>query len=399
MELLTAAMRLRNPFLKSSVDRTAAAGAGSTPGEGVFGARFRTLGRVARPVLAIAAAALLASCQEALLGPDHDESPRADLELLWRTFDRHYALFDVKKVDWDSVGDAARSRVGATTTRSELWQIIADMLHALDDPHVFLTDGTRIINSGVLLGRRMDDFSSVVVEAYLVGGGTGGGGRVRYAMFDGHRIAYVRVADFHGDGLWPAGLDGLLASHPGLDGIMLDLRGNPGGTTEAYQAVASALVDRPVEYLRWTARTGPRHEDFEEPWPLQVRPRSGGPAWMGPLAVLTNRHTGSSSDHLNWLLRRYRPLTVQVGDTTSGTFGTVFAYQVLPTGWVYSFTGRQALSMEGVALDSLRGIAPQVHVENSPADLASGRDRVVEEAIRRLEAMADSQGRAGIGEP
>ena len=74
----------------------------------------------------------------------------ADFEAFWRLYDRHYALFDVKDIDWSAIGDRYRDRVTSDTTRDELYEISEDALDHLDDVHVTVRDARsdRMARSG-----------------------------------------------------------------------------------------------------------------------------------------------------------------------------------------------------------------------------------------------------------
>jgi hypothetical protein len=46
---------------------------------------------------------LFLSCEEMLLGPEPENTPKSNFEIFWKRFDENYALFPVKNVNWDSL--------------------------------------------------------------------------------------------------------------------------------------------------------------------------------------------------------------------------------------------------------------------------------------------------------
>ena len=66
-------------------------------------------------------------------------NPEAVFEDLWQTFDRGYATFDVRGVDWDALYRIYRPRVTAATTDDELFAVLSELLSHLNDNHVMLS--------------------------------------------------------------------------------------------------------------------------------------------------------------------------------------------------------------------------------------------------------------------
>src|SRR5689334_22727467 len=85
--------------------------------------------------------------------------PEKNFEHLWRTFDRNYAIFGPKKVDWGALYRIYRPRVTSATTDDELFDIMAALLGHLNDNHVRLNSSTRKFQSGILGEMKMEDFS------------------------------------------------------------------------------------------------------------------------------------------------------------------------------------------------------------------------------------------------
>ena len=59
-------------------------------------------------------------------------------ETVWTTFDRRYALFGARSVDWQALYEVYRPMVGPETTDEELFDVLTAMLSHLNDTHVML---------------------------------------------------------------------------------------------------------------------------------------------------------------------------------------------------------------------------------------------------------------------
>ncbi len=345
-----------------------------------------------RPLIRLIAVALVCSsvfvsCERTLLGPDTADDPQSNFDALWRDFDRYYALFGVKKVDWDALYAEYRPRVGPQTTPGELWIVVTSMLKHLNDPHVYIWNpsGTKGFDAGFLEGKTMTDFDPGVVAMNYLHGiyRLAGGGRILYGRTSDPSIGYISISTFADDG-WAADIDGVVRELADVRGMIIDIRGNPGGTSANCRYLASTFIDRPIDYFYTRTRSGPAKTDFGPPSLLSVAPRNAGWDPTKKIALLTNRFSGSSSDHFTWILKYHLPYVTQIGDTTVGDFGEVPNWRVLPNGWTYRFSARLVTTPDGVAPDSLNGIVPNVLIRNSASDIRNGRDRVMEYAERML---------------
>ena len=65
-------------------------------------------------------------------------TPEKNFEQLWQVFNKRYAFFKVRGVDWQDQYKVYRPQVNATTTDDELFKIMCKMLKPLNDGHVEL---------------------------------------------------------------------------------------------------------------------------------------------------------------------------------------------------------------------------------------------------------------------
>lgn len=331
---------------------------------------------------------LLVGCEDTLLGPDADRSPRGILRTLWTDLDRHYALFRAKAVDWDAVGAECLSAVDHDTTPEELWTAATEMLGRLRDPHVQMNtaDGSAFFNGGPKRDPAAERFSILVVKRdYLRNAYQSlGDERMVYGILPEGDIAYLWLATFAGGLPYTESLDSIVADANTRAGLVVDLRANGGGNTRNLHDAIASFVDHELTYLRWRERNGPAHDDFTPFADLTVRRSPGRPFFRGPLAVLVDEFTGSSADHFHFALKEFAPNATTFGERTSGTFGSIENYKTLANGWRYTYSAREAVSLEGLPLDSLDGMPPDIEILGSLEELRQGHDRVLDAAVAHL---------------
>jgi tricorn protease len=183
------------------------------------------------------------------------------------------------------------------------------------------------------------------------------------------RLAYVWLPNTGGPGY--AAFNRYYYAQQGKDGAIIDERYNQGGMVADY--IVNEL-SRPL--MGYFAR------------------RDGKPSTSpavgiyGPKVMIINESAGSGGDALPYYFKQ-RKIGPLVGTRTwGGLVGTLEIPSTIDGGGItapslafYDVEGRWALENEGVA--------PDIEVENTPADAAAGRDaqleRAVQEALKLLE--------------
>jgi hypothetical protein len=329
----------------------------------------------------VACAMLSAGCGDGFFfGPEPDNSPRNNFEILWRDFDRHYAFFIDKNIDWQAVHDEYAPRISTATSSPELYRLITEMLQGLQDIHVTLVapgigawsyDG----------GRRSSpaNYSEQAITRYLRPGITRGReGHMQHGRtLEG--LGYIRIRDFSGGG-WAADIDRALAALYDAPGLIIDVRDNGGGTDLLSDPIAGRFADRKRVIERVRYRNGPAHDQFTDWIDRYVEP-AGARRYTKPVVVLTNRRVVSTAEGFVLSLRALPHVTV-VGDTTAGGSGNPIARE-LPNGWSFRLSRWQTLTPEGASYEGV-GLAPDVPVWITEAHARESRDTILERAIALL---------------
>ena len=311
--------------------------------------------------------------------------PEKNFEHLWKTYDRNYALFIPKNIDWDALYKVYRPRVTAKTTDDELFEILSSLLGHLNDNHVRLQSPQRSFQSGILGEIKMEDFSlDLVKEKYLKGKFQQ---RVNNVFTYGWLTDSIGYFQFRGFGRLDdsaAAVDEIVKEFKDAKGIVIDVRWNGGGDDRVGKAIADRFADRKRLYMKTRIRNGASHADFTGPKYWYVEP--GGPArFTRPVILLTHRHSVSAAENFA-LAMRVLPHVNVVGDSTSGVFADVYG-DTMPNGWRFSVSFKLFEDQTGFCWEGI-GVPSDIRQINTKADIEQKRDKVIELAVALIETGA-----------
>ena len=131
-------------------------------------------------------------------------------------------------------------------------------------------------------------------------------------------IGYVRYESFS-DAIGEGNIDEVINRLMLCRGLIIDIRGNGGGTLTNAERLAARFTNEPVLVGYIQHKTGPGHNDFssmEEQW---IEP-SARLRWQKPVCVLTNRSVYSAANEFVKYMSRFPQVTI-VGDRTGGGAG------------------------------------------------------------------------------
>ncbi|MGW4792053.1 S41 family peptidase [Nonomuraea sp. NPDC004297] len=186
-------------------------------------------------------------------------------------------------------------------------------------------------------------------------------------------VAYVRLRGFSTDAANRV-LRAISRQRDGrtLTGVVLDLRGNGGGSpTEAVRLLSAFAHGKTTAYLCTVDDT------------CQALPTDDTVELLGlPLVVLTDRGCASACEHFSSAVKDLR-LGQLVGTRTAGVISGPAQPHLLRDNTVLSFPSRHHLGPGRETIDRV-GVPPDHHVPQTPEDAAGGRDPALAKALTLL---------------
>lgn len=186
----------------------------------------------------------------------------------------------------------------------------------------------------------------------------------------GKKVGYVRL-----DRFTPGAADTLRSAvagfaKRGVAGVVLDLRGDPGGLVDEAVKVVGVFLPDGSAVVRTKSRDGTSDTLRTEDNPVLDADM--------PLVVLTDRNSASASEIVAGALRDADRAEL-VGDRTFGK-ALIQTTRTLPGGGALKYTTASYLTPNGFDLGT-RGLTPDVRVADDPATPA---DEVLQRALRMV---------------
>jgi tricorn protease len=205
------------------------------------------------------------------------------------------------------------------------------------------------------------------------------GNRRRVDQLSGGRLAYVWLPNTAGGGY--SYFTRYFYAQQEKEGAIIDERYNHGGMVADY--IVNELERKPMGYF--ATRDGR----------TSTSPTAG---IYGPKVMLINESAGSGGDALPYMFHQ-RQIGPMVGTRTwGGLVGTLGVPQTIDGGGItapglafYDLQGKWAVENEGVA--------PDVEVEYTPADVIKGRDPQLERAVQEALALLKQKPALNVARP
>jgi len=334
---------------------------------------------------------LFFSCGKVMGPSDLENTPENNFDIFWRDFDRHYAFFEYKQINWDSLYTVYRKQVTperwpAGTEDDFLTGILPSLIMNLEDRHVSLYTHKKAYYSRTNPYKWIENykpsyFDIDIPRIYYLEKNVkyAGEKRIMYGKLNSE-CGYIYIGDFDGDTNWSHEIEEVLGEFRNLKSIILDVRDNFGGKLSNAMYIASRFADKKRLYAYEKWRNGPKHNDFTEPVPLYVEPSKKW-RFTKPVVLLADRRTFSAAESFVLAMRTLPNVTV-IGNHTTGGGGTPL-YRELPNGWVYQMSISAKLTPEKDFFEG-KGLSPDINVVNTSEAMNSGRDLILEKAIQLL---------------
>lgn len=155
------------------------------------------------------------------------------------------------------------------------------------------------------------------------------------------------------------------------DGMIFDLRGNPGGIGGIATTIAGRICDKPGSLGTMKMRSGELKFAF---FPQENR-------YTGPVAVVIDGMSASTSEVFSSGIQEMGRAVI-VGERSAGAALPSFI-QKLPTDALFQFAVADFKTPKGVLIEG-RGVIPDVEAQYNRASLLAGRDAQLEAAVEQI---------------
>jgi carboxyl-terminal processing protease len=288
----------------------------------------------------------LSSLPAGVLRPSRLDAAEGLEVALWY-LQNHYAFADEWQVNWSARAQIARSKITASSSGSQLRQVLVEMLSGVGDAHlrVIWEEGGALnwgpgftsretIPALVAAGARPGEYGGTAfahwrvtrmieaVNRMVATGGQGwAGGRLMWHRADG--IGYLMINDMMGYSASSTlaadmaelsqAMDAAFTYLAGVDEVIVDITLNGGGRAAISRAIASrfATAITPV-YARL-----PHGASIEALQQFSIGP-TGRPGFSGPVRLVTSDITTSAGEDFV-LAMRALPNVVHYGTATHGS--------------------------------------------------------------------------------
>ncbi|MCE1188298.1 MAG: S41 family peptidase [Ignavibacteria bacterium] len=337
-------------------------------------------------ILYILTVLTFAGCAETFLGPDPENSPQVNFSIFWNDFNRNYAQFPLKDLDWDSVYTFYYPEINSNTSQSRLFSIFREIVINLNDMHVNLYTPLGIVSRNSAYPAAYPSMRLINSCKYLKCGQSQNS-VMEYRDCQNADFGYILIPSFSGDGDNLSFLDrrydiidNILSCFREKKGLIIDLRSNTGGNVFNAEYVAGRFTEESIVYAKYKEKIGPDRNDFSE-WRVSTINPAGSQKYHNPIVLLTSRSTASSAEMFVLAMRTLPNVTI-IGDTTGGGVGSP-VYRELPNGWTFRLSTRFYSDVAGRIIEG-NGIIPDIAVQTTMADSANGVDKILEKGIEFL---------------
>lgn len=346
---------------------------------------------------------LTISCVCQVLGlanPLPKNSPERNFEAFWQLFNRHYAHFETRHLDWPKQHQRFRGQVTPATTDAQLLAIFNAMVAPLKDGHVVISP-TGDLPASAQYSPFYQEFPTKALQAQFHRvtldqlRQRGFGPLVPFQSAPYQIGGYCRSKDYgylqiNGFGGMPLTtfsqqLDEMVHSFADVKGLILDIRINGGGSPAYLEALIGRLIQARQLVGFGRSRISKPKQEYT-PWTAYYVAPEGKKQLIKPTVLLISGATISAGDHCALYLKEL-PYVKLIGENSNGIFSPMFGRQ-LPNGWQLALSNGQTVSAKRVSYEA-KGVPVDVAVTHHRSEMQQGVDGGLEKAFTFLQTHQD----------
>ncbi len=338
---------------------------------------------------------VLFSCDSGKMESQEKDNLSTDLFVeLWDIFDKNYAFFELRNVNWEAERINGLQKVSAIKNDSLLFEEFCRLLRKFDDSHINLeSDHLNLsCNSGKLPDFYREFPTNESFAAFLKARDKSlrrlgiseiiesGSELFEFGLDINEEWGYLRIKRFFGQGLdkTRTELNYILSILKNVENLIIDIRVNPGGNDEMALLCASYFFERKEIAFIKRARNGKGHEDFSRLDTTYIVPNKDWRFNYEQIYLLTNSASGSSADVFALIMSNLPNLNI-IGTSTEGIFSNMLR-DTLSNGWRLTLSNERYYSKDMHCYEKI-GIPVDIEVENKKEDTGKGIDLVISTII------------------
>jgi hypothetical protein len=330
-------------------------------------------------LLFLSSAILLTGCEDMIVKTANSNLNVEDFNAAWQRVNTVYPYLELKKIKWDSLYLVYKPKA-EQAKGDEIYSVLIDMLGELKDMHVEVeTEGGRLIETYQAPRWLKDKYSydPIIVRNYFDKElKITGEGNIEYEIIPGN-IGYIYIGSFNVENLKDPFYKALNYVKD-TKALILDIRHNNGGTDQHVETIVNRFItstlEKPKGYLLGKLILS-----------TPFKPQGPFP-YINPVIVLINGVCASAGEYLPEVMKQISTVII-VGDTTTGASAgatlEVPAQYELPSGKKVFIGTLDLRRYDGLPWEWI-GVAPDILIEQTKEDLASGKDKQLEFAIKML---------------
>ncbi len=154
-------------------------------------------------------------------------------------------------------------------------------------------------------------------------------------------------------------------------GLVIDIRGNPGGMHTVGETIASKLIGEKMVFSVFKYRDGT----------VEVSVEPNPPVFEGPIAILVDVMNASASERFSGCMQSIGRATI-IGEQSPGSVGPS-NFKILPNGATFMYLIAQSLTPDGTVLEG-HGVVPDIIEPLDREALLKGVDTQIQRAVEFL---------------